>query len=60
MEEAERGSCGDGREIWWNAGIIFFGVRAIGRLPSSSGRPPAVGDGYVNVRGRCGSGVGWR
>jgi hypothetical protein len=43
--EAERGSCGEGSEMWWNAGMGFLGVRAIGRDAGSSGRPPAVGDG---------------
>jgi len=44
------GSCGEGKEMWWNAGFGFlvFGVLAtkIGGIEAgSSGRPPAVGEG---------------
>lgn len=51
--------------MWWNAGFGFFvlGVFAMGRgiEAGSSGRPPAVGDGYVRVLGRRGrTGVGFR
>lgn len=46
-DDAEGGSSGEGREMWWNAGIGFLGVFATGKgiEAGSSGRPPAVGDG---------------